>query len=224
VQGTKQKGMYKVDFHTHSIASPDGALAPKHYRRALERRRLDYIAITDHNTIEMAQQLHAELGDKIIVGEEVTTSEGEIIGLYLTAPIPAKLSAAETVKRIRKQGGIVYIPHPFETVRQGISAETLQKIAGDVDIIEVHNGRAVFQNRSPQAAAWSAEYIVPGAASSDAHGVSGWGRTYTILGEEPTQQNLTKLLAAASYQRGFPGVRGLLYPKFNRLRAGNRNV
>lgn len=216
--------MYKVDLHTHSVASPDGALAPKHYRQALEQRRLDCIAVTDHNTIALAKELQAELGEKIIVGEEITTNEGEIIGLYLTEAVPAKLSAAETIKRIRKQGGLVYIPHPFETVRKGISAAALQKIAKDVDIIEVHNGRAVFQNRSPQAVAWAGEHGVPGAASSDAHGISGWARTYTMLGAMPTQQNLTKLLAAASYQRGFPGVRGILYPKFNRLRARGLHV
>jgi predicted metal-dependent phosphoesterase TrpH len=222
--GTKQKGMYKVDLHTHSVASPDGALAPKHYRRVLEQGRLDCIAVTDHNTIALALKLHAELGDRIIVGEEITTTEGEIIGLYLSEAIPAKLSAAETVRRIRKQGGLVYIPHPFETVRKGISVETLQSIAKEVDIIEVHNGRAVFQNRSPQAVAWAGEHTVPGAASSDAHGISGWVRTYTMLGTMPTRQNLTKLLTTASYQRGFPGVRGMLYPKFNRLRARSRHA
>lgn len=216
--------MYKADFHTHSVASPDGALAPKHYRRALEQGRLDCIAITDHNTIDLAKELHAELGDRIIIGEEITTAEGEIIGLYLSEAIPAQLSAIETVKRIRKQGGLVYIPHPFETVRKGIGIETLQGIAKDVDIIEVHNGRAVFQNRSPQAVAWAAEHNVPGAASSDAHGVSGWIRTYTMLGIMPTRQNLAKLLTAASYQRGFPGVRGMLYPKFNRLRTRSRHA
>lgn len=216
--------MYKVDFHTHSVASPDGALAPKHYQRALERGRLDCIAVTDHNTIAMAKQLHAELGDRIIIGEEITTNEGEIIGLYLTEAIPAKLSPAETIRRIKKQGGLVYVPHPFETVRKGIGIETLQSIAKDIDIIEVHNGRAVFQNRSPQAVAWASEHKVPGAASSDAHGIAGWVRTYTMLAAMPTRQNLTKLLTAASYQRGFPGVRGMLYPKFNRLRTGRWHV
>jgi hypothetical protein len=100
----------------------------------------------------------------------------------------------------------------------------MQQIAKDVDIIEIHNGRAIFQNRSSQAVAWADEHKVPGAASSDAHGVSGWGRTYTMVAAMPTRQNLVELLAAASYQRGFPGVRGMLYPKFNRLRARVRHA
>lgn len=211
---------YKVDFHTHSIASPDGALTPIQYKRMLAQRRLDCIAVTDHNTINLAQRLHAELGDSIIVGEEITSTQGEIIGLYLSKMVPPYLSAVETVSRIRDQGGLVYIPHPFETVRKGVTTEILQQIAKDVDIIEVHNGRAVFQNRSLLAFAWAKEHQVFGAASSDAHGQAGWGRTYTMLDEMPSRQTLRKLLRTASYQRGFPGVRGMLYPKFNRFRSG----
>jgi hypothetical protein len=210
---------YKVDFHTHSVASPDGALTLKHYQRMLERRTLDCIAVTDHNTIAMALQLHAELGDRIIVGEEITAQEGEIIGLYLTEAIPAQLSAAETIERIHAQGALAYIPHPFETVRKGISVAVLERVASHVDIFEVCNGRAIFQNRTAQALDWAATHAVPGAAGSDAHGVSGWGRTYTLLEAMPTRQTLVGLLATASYQRGFPGVRGVLYPKFNRLRT-----
>lgn len=216
--------MVKADFHTHSTVSPDGALAPKHYQRMLQRRSLDCIAVTDHNTIAAAQQLHAELGDAIIVGEEITTAEGEIIGLYLTETIPPNLSAAETVQRIHAQGALVYVPHPFETVRKGLNESVLKQIADGVDIMEVHNGRAVFQNRTSQALAWIAAHGVPGAASSDAHGVAGWGRTYSMLEAMPTRDTLVALLAKASYQRGFPGVRGILYPKFNRLRTGRRHA
>ncbi|MEK7152341.1 MAG: PHP domain-containing protein [Patescibacteria group bacterium] len=209
---------YKVDFHTHSVASPDGALTESYYRRMLEQGRLHCIAVTDHNTIEMAERMQEELGDKIIVGEEITTAKGELVGLYLTKAIPSMLTLAETAKRIHEQGGLVYVPHPFETVRKGIRLGDLDEIAQDVDIIEIHNGRAVFQNRSAQALAWSRDHYVPGAASSDAHGIAGWGRTYTVLDRMPTRQNLTTLLRHAEYCTGLPGVRGVLYPKFNRIR------
>lgn len=209
---------YHVDFHTHSIASPDGSLRDKDYERAFEKELLHVAAITDHNTISHAQELHEKYGDRIIIGEEITTTEGEIIGLFLSETIPANLTPQETIRRIKKQGGLVYIPHPFETVRKGLSIATLNKISKDVDIIEAYNGRAVFQNRTRDALAWSREYNVPAAASSDSHGRAGWGRTYTVLSDLPTRKNLVKLLQEAQHSRTWPGVRGMLYPKLNRLR------
>lgn len=208
---------YKVDLHTHSRASPDGSLTAIQYRRMLESGGLDYIAITDHDTIEFAQKLKAELGGRIIVGEEITASEGEIIGLYLTRRIPAGLSAAETVERICGQGGLVYVPHPFETVRKGLSAAVLHGLAAQVSIVETRNGRSL-QNRGQQATAWAAAHSLPGAASSDAHGWHGWGKTYSLLSAPPTVDSLAILLGSADYHVGSPGILGRLYPKFNRLR------
>lgn len=209
---------YKIDLHTHSHVSPDGSIKTGDYLRMLLQGNLDAVAITDHNTIDEALELHKQLGDRIIVGEEITTTAGEIIGLFLKEAVPPGLSPSETVERIHAQGGLVYIPHPFETVRKGITPQILDRIAKHVDIIEIHNGRAVFQNRSSQAKTWSREHKVSGAAGSDSHGRVGWGKTYTVVDELPTQKNLKKLLQTAHYRHSSPGVRGILYPKFNRLR------
>lgn len=212
----------KVDLHTHSHASPDGSLTEVDYRKVLESRKLDCIAVTDHNTVSFALELHQKLGNKIIVGEEITTLDGEIIGLYLKNAVKPAMSAADTVAAIKKQGGLVYIPHPFETVRKGITAEKLDSIARDVDIIETGNGRAVFQNKSKQAKAWAAKHQTPRAASSDSHGRHGWTRTYSVIPAMPTRETLPKLLAKATRTVGLPGLRGVLYPKFNRIRRRRR--
>lgn len=190
----------------------------------LDSGRLDCIAVTDHNTITFAQKLHQKLGDRIIIGEEITTLDGEIIGLYLNQVVKAGLSAADTVAAIKKQGGLVYIPHPFETVRQGVSLHTLAVIANDVAIIETGNGRAVFQNKSKQAETWAAEHGTPRAASSDAHGRHGWGRTYSVVQNMPSRKTLAPMLAKATYKVGMPGIRGVLYPKFNRIRRRRRDA
>ncbi|HSX34269.1 MAG TPA: PHP domain-containing protein [Candidatus Saccharimonadales bacterium] len=214
--------MYRVDLHTHSHASPDGALVAAHYRRMLDENRLHCIAVTDHNTTDFARQLQAELGDRIIVGEEITTTDGEIIGLFLRRTIPAGLSLNEAVQAIKQQHGLVYVPHPFETVRKGLSLAALDTIADDVDILEVRNGRALVQNRADTADEWASEHDVPGAASSDSHGWHGWGRTYSVLAEKPSRTTLVSLLDTATHHRRLPGARGILYPKMNRLlkRAG----
>jgi len=210
--------MYKVDLHTHSQASPDGALRERHYKAMLTQGKLDAIAVTDHNSIAFAQALRASLGERIIVGEEITTKEGEIIGLYLREAVPVDLSAKQAVQAIKRQGGLVYIPHPLETVRKGLPLPALDAIAEHVDIIEVHNGRAIFQNKSEDALHWARMHSVPGAASSDAHGRHGWGKTYSELEELPTQDNLVRLLERARLRSDTVGIRGVIYPKLNRLR------
>ncbi len=211
---------YKVDLHTHSYGSPDGALRAAEYRRKLESGALDFIAITDHDRIDSALQIRGELdklGDRIIIGEEISTADGELIGLYLTDLVPAGLSAVETTQAIRGQGGLVYVPHPFETVRSGMPEAVLGSIAEDVDIVETYNGRAAFQDCGAAATAWAEAHDKPVAASSDAHGRIGWGRTYSELAEPPTRDNLARLLDGATYGRSRVGI-GILYPKLNRIR------
>ncbi len=211
--------MYKLDLHTHSVASNDGSIRPEQYQAILESGALDYVAITDHNRIDMAVQLQAELGDKIIIGEEISTTEGDIIGLYLKEPIEPHLTPIEAIEAIKRQGGLVYIPHPFETVRKGMSEKTLDQLATQIDIIEVHNGRAFAQNRSQKAIVWAAVHHTIRAASSDAHGAQGLTKTYTIVAEPPTRQNLLDLLSRGQAIVGRPPLKTLLYPKLNRARG-----
>lgn len=208
--------VYKIDLHTHSTGSPDGGLKRRHYKYFIDNKLLDFIAVTDHNRIDIAQQLQAEFGKHIIVGEEITTTDGEIIGLYLKERIAPGLTPLQTVEAIKEQGGLVYIPHPFETVRSGISEETLQEIAEYIDIIEGWNGRAVFQNRTRQALRWAEQLRVPAASSSDAHGRTGWGYSYSVIDSEPTHASLVALLSNAAHSRRKVGI-GIVYPKLNRL-------
>ncbi len=209
--------MPKLDLHTHSVASPDGSLRARDYALMIASGQLDYIAVTDHDRVDFAVELQATLGEHIIVGQEVTTVGGEIIGLYLKELVPPGLSALETAEQIRAQGGLVYIPHPFETVRKGVTLATLDQIADYVDIIEVYNGRTL-QDHGKRATVWAKSHQIPGVASSDAHGKTGWGNTYTEVTEAPSRENLVKLLSSATSSHNGVGVRGRLYPKLNRLR------
>lgn len=210
--------MHKVDLHTHSVASSDGGITSTQYKQMLETRQLDFIAVTDHNRIDFAQELHKALGKQIIVGEEIDTLEGEVIGLYLTQSIPKGMTAKMTMRAIRDQGGLVYVPHPFETMRHGLSENTLSELIALIDIIEVFNGRALFQNRGPRAATFARLHNKPGAASSDAHGVKGLGTVYSTLVKVPTRDNLATLLSGATYLTRRPPLKTLLYPKANRIR------
>jgi predicted metal-dependent phosphoesterase TrpH len=210
--------MYKVDLHTHSTASPDGGITEVQYRKALESGLLDCIAVTDHNRIDYAQSLQASLGEQIIVGEEIMSSGGEIIGLFLTSVIPAGLTPQETITQIKDQGGLVYVPHPFETIRKGLHPGILDELVDHIDAIEVCNGRAFIQNRSEQAVVWARlNHVVP-IASSDAHGFHGLGRTYMQMNRLPTHNDLLELCTTSIPRTEPPSVRALLYPKYHRLK------
>ncbi len=216
--------MIKVDLHTHSVDSPDGGLTFENYQTALAQSRLNCVAITDHNTIKFAHEAFMRLGDCIIVGEEIMTQEGEIIGLFLTKKIMPDQTLQKTVADIKEQKGIVYVPHPFEIVRSGISLVNLNLVAKDIDIIETHNGRAIFQNHTKQTHAWANRHMIAEAASSDAHGVRGWCRTYTEIMEKPTPQNIVPLMHDGYLSTQTVGIPGLLYPKLNRLKKKNQHA
>lgn len=210
--------MVRVDLHTHSIASADGGIRPEQYRRILTRELLDAVAITDHDRVDLAEELQHELGSRIIIGEEISTQGGDIIGLFLQDAIPAGLTPLEASQAIKAQGGLVYIPHPFETVRHGLSIKDLEIIDPLVDIVEVQNGRALFQNRGKEALEWASMHNKLRAASSDAHGLTGLGSTYTVFGEIPNPETALQLLSTATLAYLRPPLLSLLSPKLNRLR------
>lgn len=211
--------MVRVDLHTHSTASPDGSISARQYREVLEKGTLDCIAITDHNRIDFAQKMQKELGeDKIIIGEEITTTEGDVIGLFLNKVIELNQTIESTITEIKTQGGIVYIPHPFETVRNGVKRVDLERVTDDIDVIECANGRAYFQNFGPEAHTWARLRNIPVFASSDAHRQKALGKTYSLLSEKPTSKNLVDIVAMSRkfYER--PSILDILAPKLNRLK------
>ena len=210
--------MIKLDLHTHSTASPDGGITKEQYIALIEDGALDYIAITDHNTIEFAQELQEVLGSKIIVGEEIETSAGEVIGLFLQKAIKPHQSLEKTIEQIKEQGGIVYLPHPFETVRKGIKKTAADKLAKNIDIVEVYNGRAVFQNKGPEATVWARLHQKPTAAASDAHGKKGVGSAFVTIKKAPTKNNLLQQMQTAHLTTTRPPLHTLLYPKTNRFK------
>jgi predicted metal-dependent phosphoesterase TrpH len=212
--------MYKVDLHTHSIISPDraGSITISDYEKFLNEEVLDFVAITDHNETSFAQMMHKKHGDKIIIGEEITTTDGEMIGLFLQTTIRPGLSAQQTAEEIHKQGGLVYIPHPFEIFRKGLQKPVLDKLIDQVDIFEVFNGRGRFRGKTKEAEVFAREQRLIGAASSDAHGPGGIGNTFSIISEKPTVKSLKKLLREGSLHKQYASLWTYLYPAMNIVR------
>ncbi len=209
--------MYKIDLHTHSISSPDGGITEEQYMQLLEDGVVDCIAVTDHNSTATAERLNKMLGSKIIIGEEIMSRDGEIVGLFLNGSVRPGMPARETMLAIRKQQGIVYIPHPFETVRRGLSREVMEVNADLIDIVEAYNGRAVVQNKGPEAAVWARLHQKPTSAASDAHGARGVGTAYTVVAKLPNRHNLVELMTLGHLTMKRPPMHTLFYPKFNKL-------
>lgn len=162
--------LLRADLHSHTRWSPDSALSPKSIVETCLRRGITCLAVTDHNEIDGAFAV-AELAPfKVIIGEEVKTAEGEIIGLFLRERIPPRLSPEETIARIRAQGGVVVVPHPFDRLRGSrLRATALGRVAEQIDVIEVHNARIHLNADRLKAAAFAQVYGLAISAGSDAH-------------------------------------------------------
>ncbi len=209
---------YKIDLHTHSIVSYDGGITADQYTRLLERKILNVIAITDHNETKFAVEMEKKFGEKIIIGEEISTREGDLIGLFLQETIQRDLTALETTKLIHKQGGLVYIPHPFETSRKGFQIDALQTIMEKIDIIEVFNARGKWRDKSEQALAFAQKYNKPMAAASDSHCSLGMGSSFNLISEIPTSKTLINLLAKGEQHKQFARAFTYLCPAINKIR------
>jgi len=151
------------------------------------------VAVTDHNTIRGALAVKEIAPFTVIVGAEVRSSEGEIIGLFLSEEVPAGLSATETIERIRTQGGLVSLPHPLDRFRGGVGADGLARLAPLVDIVEVMNARTTLGRDNDEAARLAAEHGLAGVAVSDAHSPWELGRAYV---EAPSFEGPQEFLEA----------------------------
>ncbi|HDY69701.1 MAG TPA: glycosyltransferase, partial [Actinobacteria bacterium] len=183
IEATDRCDTILADLHTHTSHSPDCAVRPEQLLEACEECGIEAVAITDHNTISGALETAAIApeGMHVIVGEEIKTVSGEIIGLYLKEEIPKGLTAEETIARIKQQGGLVYIPHPFDPLHMTPTYEMLARNAADIDIIEVYNPRITFTSFNEKARRLARKYGIPGGAGSDCHVVEGVGTAMLSL-------------------------------------------
>src|SRR3990172_6711596 len=121
--------LQRIDLHTHTHYSPDGIPSPKRFVEACHRKGLTCVAVTDHNTIRGALAVKEIAPFTVIVGEEIRSSEGEIIGLFLGEEVHAGLPAEETIERIRAQAGLVSLPHPLDRFRGGVVPQGLPPLS-----------------------------------------------------------------------------------------------
>jgi len=177
------EGWVRVDMHMHTMWSGDATTTPDELREAIAESRIDVLCITDHNAINGAVKLADELSCRVIVGEEIRCGPGEIIGLFLRDRVPLGLKAREAVERIKAQGGLVYIPHPFDPMRHCLHEDALYDLgrAGAIDAVEVLNAKVSLSSLNRRAAEFAAEFDLPGGAGSDAHEPSALGAAFVEM-------------------------------------------
>jgi len=176
-------GWVRVDLHAHTMWSGDSTTTPDEIHEAVVESGLDVLCITDHNAIRGAVELSDRLPCRVIVGEELRTHAGEIIGLFLSERIPMGTPPAEAARAIRAQGGVVYVPHPFDPMRRNMAEPALYDLAraGLLDAAEVLNAKTSLRSLNERAAAFAAEFDLAAGAGSDAHVPNALGAAYVEM-------------------------------------------
>ncbi len=181
-QTPTQNGVLKADFHLHTRYSPDCKTELESIIARCQQVGINCIAVTDHGAVDGGLRMKELAPFTVIPGEEVLTPNGEMIGLFIKDLIPKGLQMEEVADRIHAQGGLVLLPHPFDTFRGlRVDSNRLEKLAAQVDIIEVFNARSPIPQNSNKARDFARRHGLPGTVGSDSHSTGEIGKTYVEM-------------------------------------------
>jgi len=195
---------HKYEFHVHTIASKDSILTYPFILLLCKLKRIDGLAITDHNEIKNAIKYKKKLKKHnidVVVGEEILTNKGEIIGLFLKEKIEPNMSPEETIEKIKSQNGIVYVPHPFDEKRYKtvLKEEVIKDNKDRIDFIEIHNGRNIENEYSLKQEAIQIKYGINPIIGSDAHTFFELGRNVIYTKKNVTKDNIVEEIKNAIF-------------------------
>jgi predicted metal-dependent phosphoesterase TrpH len=187
-----------VELHCHTCYSKDSLMKPARLLSVARRRRIHRLAVTDHNTIEGALEAQSLDPARFIIGLEVMTSEGELLAYFVKEHVPAGLSPEETIARLRSQGAVIGVSHPFDSIRHGSWEETaLRRILPSIDAVEVFNARTMTMHPNKRALALAQSEGKLKLAGSDAHHPSEVGTATMQMENFETADEFLRSLAEA---------------------------
>ncbi|MCL0053064.1 PHP domain-containing protein [Dehalococcoidales bacterium] len=175
--------MLKADLHIHTKYSMDCDMSLEQIINRCLEIGINCIAIADHGTIEGAVKMQGLAPFPVITAEEILTPHGEIMGMFLKEGIPSGLSVEETVSKIKAQGGLVCIPHPFDIFKQSALGNRVEALRDQIDIVEVFNSRSPLPRCSAEAQIFAQKYGLAKSAGSDAHTLNEIGNAYVEMPE-----------------------------------------
>jgi predicted metal-dependent phosphoesterase TrpH len=188
----------RVDFHCHTLRSKDSLTTYADLLQACQRKGLDKVVVTDHNTILGALEAQALDPGRVIVGEEIMTEQGEILAAFVKEEIPRGLPPLEVIQRLREQGAFISVSHPFDRNRNGAwKLADLEQIAPLVDAIEVFNARCMQADFNRMAQDFAHAYQLAGTAGSDGHAAFEIGAAHLLLPEFDDAISLRKAVQEA---------------------------
>ena len=193
-----QTSLQTIEFHCHTCFSKDSLVTPSDLVKACQRKNIDRVVITDHNEIAGALEAHRIDPQRVIIGEEIMTSEGELLAAFLQERVPPGLSPRETIDQLRQQGAFISVSHPFDSARHGSwQVKALREILPYIDAIETFNARCFSNDINKQAQAFANQHDLPGTVGSDAHTIRELGRAVLILPEFNDADSLRRALQQA---------------------------
>jgi hypothetical protein len=195
--------MLRVEFHCHTIYSKDSLLKPKDLLAACQRKGVDRVVVTDHNTIKgalVAQQLDPQ---RVIVGEEIMTQRGELLAAFLKEGVPAGLAPAETIELLKAQRAFISVSHPFDVYRKGHWNMTdLIDILPMIDAIEVFNSRSIAPEHNRKAGKFAQQYALAGTVGSDAHTGREIGKAIMLVPDFQNADDLRRVIHQGDFKVG----------------------
>ncbi len=211
----KRGRIIKVEFHCHTVCSLDSSNRIAELLETARQRGIDKLCITDHNTIMCALKAREMAPELVVVGEEVLTDRGEIIGYFLEEEIPKNIPYMRTVELMKQQGAFISIPHPFDIHRHGWRMQELLELLPHVDALEVFNARCLRSRLNDRALAFAQVQNMPMLAGSDAHSLVELGLATVELPDFNSAEELREALQSAK-------INGKMLSVWDHIKASSR--
>jgi predicted metal-dependent phosphoesterase TrpH len=195
------ESLLRVEFHCHTIYSKDCLVSIEQLLSACQRKGIDRLVITDHNTASGAFRAKELDPQMVIAGEEILTQKGELLAAFIKEEVPPGLPPLETIARLREQGAFISVAHPFDRMRKGHwQLPDLREIAPLVDAIEVFNARCMSQDFNQQAQKFAQEKHIAGTVGSDAHSIMEVGRAAMLIPDFTDAASFKNALPKAEFE------------------------